>query len=97
MKGTLYKNKTTGEWRVKQTTTIPLLGLATVTDLRLHPEDVNQIQQDAVMFDNIEARIAAYPEVDFEVTTIAVGSAEWDVVDEDVAVLSKNILALANS
>ena len=34
--------------------------------LPLHPDDVKQIQQDAQVFDNIEARIAAYPEVEFD-------------------------------
>lgn len=32
----------------------------------LHPDDVKQIEEDSYMFDNIEARIAAYPEVEFE-------------------------------
>ena len=35
--------------------------------LPLHPEDVKQINRDAQVFDNIEARIAAYPEVEFEI------------------------------
>ena len=34
--------------------------------LPLHPEDVKQINRDAQVFDNIEARIAAYPEVEFD-------------------------------
>jgi len=33
----------------------------------LHPDDVKQINRDAQVFDNIEARIAAYPEVEFEI------------------------------
>ncbi len=33
----------------------------------LHPDDVKQITADAQVFDNIEARIAAYPEVEFEI------------------------------
>lgn len=32
----------------------------------LHPDDVKQINADAQVFDNIEARIAAYPDVEFE-------------------------------
>jgi hypothetical protein len=32
----------------------------------LHPDDVKQIEQDSYLFDNIEARIAAYPDVEFE-------------------------------
>jgi hypothetical protein len=35
--------------------------------LPLHPDDVEQINRDAQVFDNIEARIAAYPEVEFEI------------------------------
>mgnify|MGYP003353005778 CR=1 FL=1 len=31
----------------------------------LHPEDVREIQLDSLVFDNIEARIAAYPDVEF--------------------------------
>lgn len=31
----------------------------------LHPDDVKQMEQDALVFDNIDARIAAYPYVDF--------------------------------
>ena len=34
--------------------------------LPLHPEDVKQINRDAQVFDNIEARIAAYPDVEFD-------------------------------
>jgi len=33
----------------------------------LHPDDVKQIEEDSKVFDNIEARIAAYPEVEFEI------------------------------
>jgi hypothetical protein len=32
----------------------------------LHPDDVKQINRDAQVFDNIEARIAAYPDVEFD-------------------------------
>jgi len=32
----------------------------------LHPDDVKRIEQDLYQFDNIEARIAAYPDVEFE-------------------------------
>lgn len=34
--------------------------------LPLHPDDVKQIEQDAQVFDNIEARIAAYSDVEFK-------------------------------
>ena len=40
--------------------------------LPLHPDDLKQIQQDAQVFDNIEARIAAYPDVDFEIVEVRV-------------------------
>jgi hypothetical protein len=33
----------------------------------LHPDDVKQIEQDSYQFDNIEARIAAYPDVEFNI------------------------------
>jgi hypothetical protein len=58
--------------------------------LPLHPDDVKEIEQDAKIFDNIEARIAAYPDVEFEVQTIAIGTDESDVIDCDVAKLIKN-------
>ena len=35
--------------------------------LPLHPDDVKQINRDAQVFDNIEARIKAYPDVEFEI------------------------------
>ena len=38
----------------------------------LHPDDVKQIEEDAKVFDNIEARIAAYPDVEFDVVS------EWE-------------------
>lgn len=34
----------------------------------LHPDDVKQIEEDSYHFDNIEARIAAYPDVNFELS-----------------------------
>jgi hypothetical protein len=37
------------------------------TYLPLHPDDVKQINRDAQVFDNIEARIAAYPNVEFDI------------------------------
>lgn len=35
--------------------------------LPLHPDDVKQIEKDSLVFDNIEARIKCYPNVDFEI------------------------------
>jgi hypothetical protein len=40
------------------------------TYLPLHPDNVKQINRDAQVFDNIEARIAAYPNVDFEIVKV---------------------------
>jgi len=38
--------------------------------LPLHPDNVNQIIEDSKVFDNIEARIKAYPDVEFEIVEI---------------------------
>jgi hypothetical protein len=38
-----------------------------VNYIPLHPNDVKQIEEDGKVFDNIEARINAYPHVDFEI------------------------------
>ena len=73
MKGTLHKS-TTG-WIVKYQTEGPMTwykgnpeSLTFVPrELPLHPDDVKQITEDSLIFDNIEARIAAYPSVDFEI------------------------------
>jgi hypothetical protein len=42
------------------------------SELPLHPDDVKQIEEDSKTFDNIEARIAAYPDVDFEIVISAI-------------------------
>jgi hypothetical protein len=47
--------------------------------LPLHPDDVKQINRDAQIFDNIEARIAAYPKVEFEIVKEYVDSRTNDV------------------
>lgn len=44
------------------------------TNLPLHPADIEQITKDSLMFDNIEHRIAAYPEVDFEIVSLDNGA-----------------------
>jgi len=33
----------------------------------LHPDDIKQIEKDALVFDDIESRIRAYPHVDFKI------------------------------
>jgi hypothetical protein len=45
-----------------------------IAESMLHPDDVKQIEEDAKVFDNIEARIAAYPDVEFEMVTEVVAS-----------------------
>jgi hypothetical protein len=45
-----------------------------IAESMLHPDDVKQIEEDAKVFDNIEARIAAYPNVEFEMVTEVVAS-----------------------
>jgi hypothetical protein len=71
MKGTL--TKTEQGWMVNSFYEIP-------SALPLHPDDVKQINTDAQVFDNIEARIAAYPEVDFKFYEI------WEEVDGETKI-----------
>ena len=64
MKGTLVK---TGQgWVVSRCVGD---GVAEVWEERLplHPDDAEQINKDSQVFDNIEARIASNPEVEFEI------------------------------
>ena len=89
MKGTLYKSKSTGEWMVRTMLVSPMVGPYGFRDLRLHPDSIAQMEEDEKIFDNLEARIAAYPEVEYEVYTIATGNSEFDILDEDVAKLIK--------
>ena len=64
MKGTLHK---TGQgWSVAITEEGDWS-----TYYPLHPDDVKQIHRDAQVFDNIEARIAAYPDVEVEIVISA--------------------------
>jgi len=65
MKGTLHK--TEQGWVVTHSTYDMILKSWKVGKFPLHPEDVKQINRDALVFDNIEARIAAYPDVEFEI------------------------------
>lgn len=67
MKGIL--KKTQSGWIVNYDYTVNKNDWCT---LPLHPADVEQINKDSQVFDNIEARIAAYPEIEFEIVT------EWD-------------------
>jgi len=90
MKGTLYKNETTGEWMVRHVMVSPIVGPCGFRDLRLHPDSLKQMNEDDKVFDNLEARVAAYPHVEFEVHTIATGASELEILDEDVAKLLPN-------
>ena len=89
MKGLLFKDKPSGQWMVKEALTAPMVGIVGFRTLRLHPDDVKEMEEQEKVFDNLEARVAAYPEVEYEVHTIATGNSEWDVLDEDVAKLIK--------
>lgn len=63
MKGNLIKTEI--GWMVKYDQRTCQDPSAEDGELPLHPDDVAQINADAQIFDNIEARISAYPEVDF--------------------------------
>jgi len=64
MKGILHK--TEQGWVVRYFDTEKAYDVMYCEELLpLHPDDVKQINADAQVFDNIEARIAAYPEVEF--------------------------------
>ena len=65
MKGTLHK--TEKGWQVSYAIHDMVAKRWTAGKLPLHPDDVKEIEEDSKIFDNIEARIAAYPEVEFEV------------------------------
>ncbi len=89
MKGILFKDKASGQWMIKEALTAPMIGIVGFRTLRLHPDDVKEMEEQDKLFDNLEARVAAYPEVEYEIHTIATGNSEWDVLDEDVAKLIK--------
>jgi hypothetical protein len=89
MKGTLFKNETSGQWMVRSLLISPIVGPCGFRDLRLHPDDVKEMEEQDKLFDNLEARVAAYPDVEYEVHTIATGTSEFDILDEDVAKLIK--------
>jgi hypothetical protein len=63
--------KTDNGWQVSHATYDMILERWIAGKLPLHPDDIKQINADAQVFDNIEARIAAYPEVEFEVVISA--------------------------
>jgi hypothetical protein len=89
MKGTLFKDKTSGQWMVRSLLVSPMIGPYGFRDLRLHPDDAKEMEEQEKAFDNLEARVAAYSDVEYEVHTIATGDSEFDILDEDVAKLIK--------
>ena len=80
MKGVLHK--VDGDWKVSHATYNTLSKRWTAGKLPLHPDDVKQIEEDAKVFDNIEARIAAYPDVEFEIVE------EWEGISLGTKALS---------
>ena len=71
MKGKLKKNEY-GEWVVvyhplRSKGIRPFNPNVDVKELQLYPDDVNWIHNNMMVFDNIEARIKADPEVEFEI------------------------------
>jgi hypothetical protein len=68
MKGKIHK-KINGQWVVIKVNeeTPPCDSIVEYgIEYPLHPDDVKQINRDGQVFDNIEARIAAYPDVEFD-------------------------------
>lgn len=68
MKGFLEKKDDI--WQVKWSDTNSINGPEWVWT-PLHPSDVDEIKEQSLIFDNIESRIASYPEVNFEIVTNA--------------------------
>lgn len=77
MKGTL--NKYLDEWGVLWNCAIPTYAPSRQWT-PLHPDDKKQIEQDSLVFDNIEARIAANPEVEFHFHQV------WEEVDGETKI-----------
>jgi len=78
MKGALHKAET--GWQVLHATYDTTLKHWNTVKYPLHPDDVKQIEEDSKVFDNIEARIAAYPVVVFEIIEVVsekVGDNMW--------------------
>ena len=62
MKGTLHK--TEQGWVIKWSS--PQEYKEPIHEYPLHPDDVQQIKDDSQIFDNIEARIATWNQVEFK-------------------------------
>lgn len=77
MKGKLVKQE--NQWYIQYKMDSDLIA----TDgglIPLNPYDVEQIEEDAKRFDNIEARIAAYPDVEFVIEEFWETGMEIEVV-----------------
>ena len=84
MKGKLIKTET--DWVVKLFDTEKAHDVMYCgAEWPLHPYDCHQIEADSKRFDNIEARIAAYPDVDFLIETF------WEHGMEDPIPVAKLI------
>jgi hypothetical protein len=68
MKGLL--TKTDEGWQVSHATYDIAIEKWTAGKLPLHPDDVKQIQEDSQIFDNIDARISAHPNVEFKIVEV---------------------------
>ena len=70
MKGILHKDKYNTWWVLYD----EVLGESVVkknqNPLQLHPDDVNELLELDFIFDNLEARVASNPEVDFEIVKV---------------------------
>jgi hypothetical protein len=73
MRGELVKKD--GEWYIQY-----LDYDREIKYLPLHPDDVEQIKKDALVFDNIEARIKAWPDTPFTIYEV------WEQVDGETKV-----------
>jgi len=64
MNGTLHKVK--DNWMVTYGSSLTGFEVWPI-NLPLHPDDVAAIQEQSLVFDNIESRIAAFPKVEFDI------------------------------
>ena len=85
MKGKLIKSEL--GWIVA-TTDIMEGGYSCANTFPLHPDDVDQIAKDSLIFDNIEGRIASYPDVEFELIGYAkIKNQDKTYSEQDVKIL----------
>lgn len=68
MKGTIIKTESGWEVSYSKPRTDNQNGYY-LERLSLHPDDVKQIDEWSMVFDNIESRIASDPEVEFDIVT----------------------------